>query len=115
MKYFITTGLLVFAGLMVHAQMNNQAPNTYKQKQLNETLQALFPDLQVSKDVPVKNNMPVLSSANESIKISSNSLGDVYSMNVDQMPCLKPFKTVDETQQAIKPASALPIPLKAKE
>src|SRR6476619_3240074 len=115
MKYFIPTGLFVFAGLMLHAQMNNKAPNTYKQKQLNETLQAIFPDLQGNEEVPFKNNMPVLSPGNESAKVNSNTLGDKYRMNVDQMPCLKPFKTKDETQHAVKPAPALPIPPKAKE
>ena len=112
MKYLVISILLVFAAVMVHAQ-NMQPllhaptmqllPHTYKQKKLNDTLQMLFPDLQTSAAITPQNNMPVLPLKNEGVKVGSNNLGEMYSMKVDQMPCLKPFKTKDEMPGAIRP------------
>jgi len=76
----------------------------------------LFPDLQPSADIPVENNMPLIPLKNEGVKVGSNSLGEVYSMNVDGMPCLKPFKTKDEMPNTKKIKPVLPIvPPKTKE
>lgn len=112
MKYMVISFLLVFAAVTVHAQTLQPLlhaptmqllPHAYKQKQLNDTLQMLFPDLQTSVISPSQNNMPVLPLKNEGVKVGSNNLGEVYSMEVDQMPRLKPFKNKDEVPDAIKP------------
>ena len=95
MKYLVISFLLVFAAAMVHAQSTNPTLYTYKQKQLNDTLQMLFPDLQTSAAITPQNNMPVLPLKNEGVKVGSNNLGEMYSMKVDQMPCLKPYAIKD--------------------
>ncbi|TKK68039.1 hypothetical protein FC093_12560 [Ilyomonas limi] len=115
MKYFIASIVFVFAGLMVQAQTNNPMLYTYRQKQLNDTLHMLFPDLQPDKEVPFKDNTPVLPLRNGGVKVGSSSLGDVYSMNVDKMPCLKPFATKDEMPNAVKLQPVLPHVQKEKE
>lgn len=115
MKYFVTSIVFVFAALIVQAQTNIPQLYTYRQKQLNDTLQMLFPDLQPNKKVPFKNNMPGLLLKNEGVKVGSNSLGDVYSMNVDKMPCLKPFAIKDEMPNAVKLQPVLPPISKEKE
>ena len=102
MKCFITLFVFVFAALLVQAQTTNPTLYTYKQKQLNDTLQMLFPDLQSSGEIPVQNNMPVLQLKSDGVKVGSNELGEIYSMKVDNMPCLKPFKTKDAIPNAIQ-------------
>jgi hypothetical protein len=109
MKYFITSIVFVFAALIVQAQANNPTLYTYRQKQLNDTLQMLFPDLQPDKEVPFKDNMPMRPLRNEGVKVDSSSLGEVYSMNVDNMPCLKPSVIKDKIPNAMKPQSVLPL------
>jgi hypothetical protein len=92
MKYLAILFVFVFAALIVRAQTNNPTIYTYKQKQLNDSLKMLFPDLQTNKEIPYYNAMPVLPLQNEGIKVGSNNMGDVYSMQIDNMPLLKPFK-----------------------
>jgi len=96
MKYLAILFVFVFAALMVQAQTNNPTIYTYKQKQLNDSLKMLFPDLQTNKEIPYHNATPVLPLQNEGIKVGSNNRGDIYSMQIDNMPLLKPFKTKDE-------------------
>lgn len=115
MKYFVASIVFVFAGLVVQAQTNNPMLYTYRQKQLNDTLHMLFPDLKSNKEVPFKDNTPVLPLRNEGVKVGSNSLGDVYSMNVDKVPCLKPFAIKDEMPNAVKLQPVLPPISKEKE
>src|SRR6478672_13782618 len=102
MKYLAIFVVFIFAVLMVQAQTENPTIYTYKQKLLSDTLKMLFPDLQTSTDIPYHNNMHVLQLNNEGVKVGSNNTGYVYSMNVDNMPCLKPFKTKDEVPNTIK-------------
>jgi len=109
MKYFVATIVFVIAAVMVQAQTNNPTFFTYKQKQLNDTLQMLFPDLQTGKEVPLQENMPVLPLKNEGVKIGSNSLGDLYSMNLDNMPCLKPYTIKNEMPNAMKLQQLQPV------
>jgi len=108
MKYLAILVVFVFGALTVQAQTNNPTLNAYKQKRLNDTLQMLFPDLQTSKEIPYHNDMPVLPLKNEGIKVSSNNRGDVYSMQTDNMPLLKPFKTKDEIPDPVAPKQLTP-------
>ena len=108
MKYLAIFVLFLFAALKVGAQTNNPTMYTYKQKRLNDTLSMLFPDLQTSKETPYHNYMPVLQLKNEGTKVSSNSSGDVYSMQADNMPLLKPFKTKDEISDPVAPKQLTP-------
>src|SRR3982751_5712070 len=96
MKYPASLVVFVFSPLMVQAQTNDPTIYTYKQKQLNDSLKMIFPELQTSQDIPYNDALPVLPLKNEGVKVGNNSMGDLYSMKTDQMPCLKPFKTKDE-------------------
>jgi hypothetical protein len=109
MIYLAIFIVFTFTASMVQAQTNNPSIYTYKQKRLNDTLKMLFPDLQTSKDITYHNDMPVLPLKNEGIKVSSNSRGDVYSMQTDNMPCLKPFKTKDEIPNPAAPKQLTPV------
>jgi hypothetical protein len=115
MKYFIASIVFAFAAVVVQAQTNNPTLYTYRQKQLNDTLQMLFPDLRPGKEVPFKDNMPVLTLKNEGVKVGTSNLGEVYSMNVDNMPCLKPFTIKDKMPNAMKLQPVLPQVQKEKE
>jgi len=108
MKYLAIFIVFLFAASAVEAQTNNPTIYTYKQKQLNDSLKMIFPDLQTSQDRPYTNVLPVLPLLNEGVKVDSNNMGDVYSMKTDQMPCLKPFKTKDEIPNTINPKQPLP-------
>ena len=110
MKYFALAAVFTLAAILVKAQKNplpytyKQKPlnNSFRQKQLDNTLQALFPDLKSGEAVPVQYNMPVLPLKNDGTYVGSNALGEIYSMSVDQMPCLKPYKSKDEIPNALK-------------
>jgi len=108
MRYFAIFVVFIFAALTVRAQATNPTIYSYKQKRLNDTLQMLFPDLETSKEIPYKEGMPVLALGNEGIKAGSNSIGDIYKMQTDQMPCLKPYKIKDETPNAIDQKQLMP-------
>lgn len=116
MKYFALAVVFTLAAILAKAQKSpvphtyKQKPlnNSFKQKQLNNTLQALFPDLKSAEAVPVQYNTPVLPLKNEGTHVGSNQLGEIYSMHVDQMPCLKPYKTKDEMPNAIKQIQPVP-------
>src|SRR4051794_13810299 len=101
MKYLAIFVVFVLSAIMVQGQTNNPTIYTYKQKQLNDTLRMLFPDLQTNQDIPYNNPLPVSPFKNEGVKAGSNNMGDIYSMKTDNMPCLKPFKTKDEIPNAI--------------
>jgi hypothetical protein len=115
MKYLAIFVVFVFAALMAQAQTNNPTIYTFKQKQLNDSLKMIFPDLQKSQDIPYNDALPVLQLKNEGVKVGSNNMGDIYSMKTDQMPCLKPFTTEDEIPNAISRKQPLPIVLNEKQ
>src|SRR3954447_11822265 len=109
MKYLAILFVFVFTALMIQAQTNNPTIYTYKQKQLNDSLKMLFPDLQTPTEIPYYNAIPVLPLQNEGKKVGSNNRGDVYSMQIDNMPLLKPFKIKDEIPDPIKQKQPLKV------
>ena len=60
MKYPAIFVVFLFTAFMVQAQTNNPTIYTYKQKQLNDSLKMIFPDLQTSQDMPYNDALPVL-------------------------------------------------------
>jgi hypothetical protein len=103
MKHSVILVVFALTTIMVQAQIKRTPIYTYKQKQLNDSLKMLFPDLQTEdKAVQVEDNLFVLQLRNEGTKVGSNSLGEIYSMKTDKIPCLIPFKTKDNMPNAIK-------------
>lgn len=110
MKYLAILIVLVSAALAAQAQTSNPSAYTYRQKQLNDRLKMLFPDLQTSDEVlPYSNVTPVLPLKNDGVKTGINEKGEVYSMQTDNMPLLKPFKIKDEIPDAISLKQPLPL------
>ena len=110
MKYFVIAFLIVIAVPAVQAQHTIPQVYTYRQKLHNNSLKMLYPRLQTGRSAQLVNNTQVLQLKNEGVKAGSNSLGDIYSMKTDNMPCLKPFKTKDEIPNVIpsKPLLIMP-------
>lgn len=97
MKYFIIAITFVFAAFAAQAQTIVPHVYTYKPKRWNDSLQMFYPELQLNNTIAVQtqNNMPVLELNNNGVKIGSNNLGNIYTMNSDNMPCLKPYPIKD--------------------